>query len=107
MLIVVVSCVTAQEVYLVGQPIRLIVTVENPSELTLEYTVALLVNGEQVNSTALMVGPGASSQVEISWTPAEPGNYELRVEVRQDGTLAKFRPTSWRSWPRRSQTSPC
>ena len=62
---------------------------ENPSELTLEYTVALLGNGEQVNSTALVVDPGASSQVEISWTPSEPGSYELRVEVRQDGTLVK------------------
>lgn len=47
-------------------------------------------NGTLVNSTTLVVPPGASSQAELSWTPTRPGVYELRVEVRDgSGVLVK------------------
>ncbi len=74
----------AQGPYIVGQPVELMVTVENPTELPLKYTVLLFVNDTLVNRAEVEAGPESSATVKLSWTPGEPGTYELRVEVKDE-----------------------
>lgn len=62
-----------------GKPVSLPVTVANVGSRAGAYDAALQVDGRPVDVRRGRLAAGETAQHSLSWTPAEPGAYTLRV----------------------------
>ncbi|MFD1565338.1 CARDB domain-containing protein [Haloarchaeobius amylolyticus] len=62
-----------------GEPVSLPVTVENVGSRNGTYDATLQVDGRPVDARQGRLAAGEEAQHRLSWTPAEPGEYAVRV----------------------------
>lgn len=62
-----------------GEPVSLPVTVDNVGSRDGSYDATLQVDGRPVDARQGRLAAGEGTQHRLSWTPAEPGEYTVRV----------------------------
>ncbi|MFC6719745.1 hypothetical protein ACFQGT_12835 [Natrialbaceae archaeon GCM10025810] len=63
----------------VGEPLSVPVDVENVGDREGTFDATLLVDGRIVDADGGTLAPGDGERTALSWTPSEPGTYDLRV----------------------------
>jgi hypothetical protein len=75
----------------VGKPVTVTAQVSNKGEVSGSYTAALTIDGKDVESKGVVVGPGAAEMVTFGVNKNTPGSYQIALGP-QTKTLSVFEP---------------